>query len=84
MCPLVPPLHREAGFEFYFLVADRNEPPHAHVRGNDGRAKLWLRPNVRLEHSRGYNRAQVAKIRRIATTHQEAWLATWERRFSRG
>lgn len=73
----MPTLHREAGFEFFFRAADRPEPPHVHVRGNDGKAKLWLTPGVQVAYTRGYDQSAESKILRITRRHRVEWLAAW-------
>jgi hypothetical protein len=40
--PAMPTLHVESGYALRFFSADRKEPPHVHVYGNGGSAKLWL------------------------------------------
>jgi hypothetical protein len=77
----VPTLRREAGFHFAFSSRDRPEPPHVHVLGNDGSAKIWLTPSVRMHKARGYSRREREQIVRIAEAHAEEWLASWSRYF---
>ena len=77
----MPTLHREAGFEFFFRAADAPESPHVHVEGNDGRAKIWLRPTLEVAGERGYDRRQMNVILRITREHRDEWLAAWDRFF---
>lgn len=77
---MVPTLHRERGYDFRFWAGDRGELPHVHVKGNGGRAKIWLSP-VRVDWSRGYSRRRIGKIINITTDHQEGWLGAWARFF---
>lgn len=68
---------------FRFYAADGVEPPHVHVLGNDGFAKLWLAPDVRLHDSRGYSRRQIERIIEVTTAHRDEWLARWHEFFGR-
>ena len=77
----MPTLHRQAGFEFFFGARDRAEPPHVHVIGNDGYAKVWLVPEIKIADSRGYTSRRRKRIIRITEEHQLDWLAAWERFF---
>lgn len=79
----MPTLHEEAGFAFRFRAVDRSEPPHVHVSGHDGFAKIWLVPAVELQDSRGYSRRQVDRILKITEAHRTEWLAAWRRYFGR-
>lgn len=40
----MPSLLRRDGFRFLFYANEGNEPPHVHVIGRGGEAKVWLRP----------------------------------------
>lgn len=77
----VPTLLREEGFEFRFRARDRPEPPHVHVSGNDGRAKVWLRPSVSLASARGYTQQQIDRILKITEEHSDEFLAAWREYF---
>ena len=79
---MVPTLHREGGFSFRFYASDHAEPPHVHVLGNDGRAKLWLKKPVSVAHMRGYNRAQIGRIEEITKRERARFLRAWYRFFA--
>jgi hypothetical protein len=79
----VPTLHREGGFEFIFRARDGTEPPHVHVYGNDGYAKVWLAPEVKFARVRRYDVAEKSAIIRITEEHRDDWLAKWNRFFGR-
>lgn len=49
--------------------------------GNDGSAKIWLTPSVRIQKAHGYSRREREQIIRIAEAHREEWLAGWSRYF---
>lgn len=77
----VPVLHREAGFTFRFFASDRPEPPHVHVVGHGGRAKIWLARPIEIATSRGYDERELNAILRIAREHRDEWLSAWNEFF---
>lgn len=80
----VPVLLREAGFRFEFTSRDRPEPPHVHVVGNGGTAKVWLMPSARIVKMGGYSGRQREHIIRISQAHRDEWLSAWRHFFQRG
>jgi hypothetical protein len=40
----MPTILRRDGYRFFFYSHEGNEPPHIHVIGKGGEAKIWLRP----------------------------------------
>jgi hypothetical protein len=78
----VPLLLRLRGYEFRFFAGDGGEPPHVHVRGNSGRAKIWL-ARVEIAHSEYYSERRREEIIRITRAHRAEWLAAWARFFER-
>jgi len=77
----VPTLLLEGGYAFRFRSNDGPEPPHVHVEGNGGSAKMWLIPTVQMGAVRGYNRQQRAEIVRKTEVHRDEWIAAWHRHF---
>ena len=77
----MPTVHREAGFRFFFVMADvsgdRPEPEHVHVDGNGGMAKVWLR-TLSYASCRGYSATQRADILRIVAQQRGAMLGKWD------
>lgn len=71
------------GYEFFLRSSDGGEPPHVHVHGNGGRAKLWLVPRPHVAKQRGYSRRQREQIARVTEAHREEWLDAWRRFFER-
>ena len=69
------------GFRFYFFSDERQEPPHVHVRKGDSVAKLWLRP-VEFVFARGFNRAEIRRIRELTFEHQGSFIQRWNEYFS--
>ena len=40
----MPTVLRKYGYRFHFYGSDMHEPPHIHVTGHAGKAKIWLEP----------------------------------------
>lgn len=78
----MPTLLVVAGLRFYFFSDERQEPPHVHVRKGDSVAKLWLLP-VDLVFSRGFNRAELRRIRELTFEHQAFFVERWNEYFGR-
>ncbi|TMB71775.1 MAG: DUF4160 domain-containing protein [Chloroflexi bacterium] len=78
----MPVVLRTRGYVFRFRAIDRNEPPHVHVNGNGGSAKVWLRP-VRVAQQRGYSGRRIEEIRRIVQAHSADFEAAWFSFFAR-
>lgn len=76
----MPTLLLVEGFRFYFFSDERQEPPHVHVRKGDCVAKLWLRP-VALVHARGFNRADIRRVRELTFEHQVFFVERWDEHF---
>jgi hypothetical protein len=55
----MPVVLRTRSYRFEFYASDVDERPHVHVKKNGKRAKIWLRPLVSLEYSRGYRPHEV-------------------------
>jgi hypothetical protein len=79
----VPGLLHLRGYSFWFGSADGGEPPHVHVAGNGGRAKIWLMPTVRWAKRGHYDRRHLEEIERIVGANRASWLEAWNAFFHR-
>ena len=77
-----PTLLIQDGFRFGFYLSDLKEPPHVHVHGSSGVAKVWLQP-VGLEYAKGLTQAETQRILRTVRQHQSAFLKAWKMYLSR-
>ena len=77
----MPTILREGPYQFYFVSGDRDEPPHVHVRRDNGFAKLWLDP-VELQGSGNFGRAEVRRIHQIVEEHHRELLEAWHGYFN--
>lgn len=78
----VPTILREGPYQFYFVSADGVEPPHIHVRRDNGFAKFWLNP-VELQTSGNLRRPEIRRIHRIVEQNQSLFLEEWNDYFNR-
>jgi len=53
----MPTIFRHGGYRFFFFSneGDPREPPHVHVRRGEREAKFWVRPEVVVDESFGFN-----------------------------
>lgn len=73
----MPTLLRAGPFRFFMVMADCLEPPHVHVTGGDGAAKVWLDP-VSVERVAGYSRHEVRVIHRLVTQNVASLIELWD------
>ncbi|MYC62894.1 MAG: DUF4160 domain-containing protein [Caldilineaceae bacterium SB0661_bin_34] len=73
---VMPTILREGPYRFYFVSADRYEPPHIHVRHDNGFAKFWLDP-VELQSSGNFSRPELRRILQIIGQNQARFLEEW-------
>lgn len=77
----MPTILRVGPYRFFFYAGDKDEPPHIHVERDDKIAKFWLDP-VRLQSSRGFGRAEIAKIHKIIEQNMAELMEAWDEYFS--
>lgn len=70
----VPTVLRVRGYQFFFYMADRYEPPHIHVQKEDDAAKLWLDP-LEFAYVEGFRRHECNEILRISQRHRRQLLS---------
>jgi hypothetical protein len=71
-------VHRAYGFRFVMFTND-HDPPHVHVFGQGGEAKLVLERSsgVRIEWAAGISRTDLQKIKLEAERQQALLIQTW-------
>jgi hypothetical protein len=74
---------RYKGFRFFFYSNEGSprEPPHVHVRSAEGEAKIWLRPEVRVAGSTGFDAAQLRELTGVALPQRDAIEEAWHEHF---
>lgn len=74
--PAMPSWLRDRGYRFGIRAADCHEPPHVHVRGHGGAAKIWL-VTLGVANVKGYNRRELAVVLSIVFQHRPPFLEMW-------
>ena len=69
----MPTVLRSGPYRFFFYSADGVEARHVHIERDESTAKLWLDP-VRLETSRGFSRAEIGRIEKLAAENERVLL----------
>jgi Domain of unknown function (DUF4160) len=75
----MPIVFRRDGYRFFFFSneGDPQEPMHVHVRKGGDEAKFWLRPEVAVADSFGFNAAElnalIKVVRRERLRIERAW-----------
>ena len=78
----MPTILRARAYRFFFSSADRNEPPHVHVKREKMVAKFWLEPVV-LERAGGFTRVELNTIAKLVQAHRDEFLESWYEFFGR-
>jgi len=76
----MPVIHRFGPYQFRIYSNENrqvDEPRHVHVVSADGSAVFWLDP-VRLRESRGYNPAELHRLRRIVEARRDELARRWD------
>ena len=76
----MPTLFVVNGYEFRFYAREGTprEPVHVHVDKAGATAKFWMRPDVRLSRSRGYNSRQLREIEQLAQERAKQIIEAWD------
>ncbi|MFN3508878.1 MAG: DUF4160 domain-containing protein [Allorhizobium sp.] len=77
----MPTVLRKYGFRFHFYSADRYEPPHIHVDGNGGEAKVWL-ADLTVAEAGGFSQRDLARILEVVEEHRQQMLEAWNDYFA--
>jgi hypothetical protein len=77
MCPTV---FRKAGYRFYFF--SREEPRmHVHVQGQNGEAKFWLEPDIKLAQYTGFSLREINDSLKLVQEHEDDIRSAWHKHF---
>jgi hypothetical protein len=82
----MPTVFRHGGYRFFFFSneADPQEPPHVHVRRGADEAKFWLRPEVVVADSFGFNAAELNALVRLVRQEKVRIERAWHGHFGHG
>jgi len=75
----MPIVFRYEGFRFFFYSNEGNprEPAHIHVRKAEGEAKFWLRPEVELAESTGFDAPTLRKLLTVVEDNRSLIERAW-------
>ena len=79
----MPTVFRHLGFRFFFYSneGDPRDPVHVHVMKGGGEAKIWLRPEVRVARSSGFDARTLRTLARIVTDRADEIEEAWHEHF---
>lgn len=80
----MPVVLRYKGFRFFFYSNEGSprEPVHIHVRGDGAEAKFWLRPEVRVATSEGFDAPTLRELVLVVTRNAEVIERKWNEYFA--
>ena len=79
----MPVVFRERGFKFFFYSNEGTpqEPVHIHVERDEKEAKFWLRPEVQLAYSDGFDARTLRNVLEIVESHRDEIERRWNEFF---
>ncbi len=79
----MPVVFRYKGFRFFFYSNEDSprEPVHVHVRAGASEAKLWLKPQVRVASSYGFDAGTLRELAEVAQANGEMIERAWHDNF---
>lgn len=80
----MPVIFKHGNIRFHFFSNEGNprEAVHVHAESADGKAKLWLYPDVTIARSAGYNRRQLAEFVAVVTVRRAEIERAWNEHFN--
>jgi len=82
----MPTVFRSGGFGL-FLYSNEGRPretAHVHVERGDSEAKFWLRPEISIAYSDGFNARELRELTRLVEANRERIEKTWNDFFDDG
>ncbi|MDH6265239.1 hypothetical protein M2360_000620 [Rhizobium sp. SG_E_25_P2] len=76
----MPTVLRKYGYRFHFYGSDMHEPPHIHVTGHGGKAKVWL-ATAEFAEASGLNNAEKRRILDAIHEHRREMMEAWNEFF---
>ena len=75
----MPTIFRQDGYRFFFYSneGDPREPAHIHVMAAGAEAKFWLRPDVALAESTGFDARSLRRLTDIITARRGEIERAW-------
>ena len=72
----MPTIHWEYGYRFYFNSNENDEPAHVHIKGKEGRMKVWL-TKLAIAKVRNIPDHKQTKLLGIVEENQKEFLQEW-------
>jgi hypothetical protein len=75
----MPVVLRIRGFRFFFCSNEGSprESPYIHVEAGDREAKFWLRPEVGVAYSDGFDGRTLRELLRLVEVNRERIATAW-------
>ena len=79
----MPTVFREAGYRFFFYSneGDPREPVHVHVQSAESESKFWIKDEVTLARSDGFDALTLRKILKIIERNKNKVEEKWYEHF---
>ena len=75
-----PTVFTERGYRFFFFSREEQRM-RVHVLSNDGEAKFWLEPEIKLANNYRYSPKQLKDIESLIEVHNHELTSAWKRYF---
>ena len=75
-----PTVFIKKGYRFFFFSREELRM-HVHVHCNDGEAKYWLDPEIRLARNYHLSQRQLNEIEQLIEEHYDDLTSAWEKHF---
>lgn len=77
----MPTIANKNGFRFFFYSNEGSEPPHVHVQGHGGEAKVWLQ-TCEITFSRNLSPAHLGWLKAHMKQNVLIYLEKWNEVFN--
>ena len=79
----MPVVFRYNGVRYFFYSNEGSprEPVHIHAERGDAEAKFWIRPEVLVAESRGFDRRALAELAAVVLENRELIEGRWHEYF---
>ncbi|HDS84691.1 MAG TPA: DUF4160 domain-containing protein [Phycisphaerales bacterium] len=80
----MPTVFRHKGYRFFFYSNEGipPEPLHIHVRKGEQVAKIWLEPEIVVDHSYGMKSAELKELCAIVADNKQLIREFWNEHFN--
>jgi hypothetical protein len=80
----MPTVFRHGGYRFFFYSneGDPREPIHIHVRDGSGEAKFWIRDEIALARSDGFDARTLRRLSGLVNENRDLIVRSWDEYFS--